>query len=88
MEIFYLFSVRYLHLTSLTWQGVVGTPAVLVGIGSIVLLQFAFTYLPIMQRLFDTRSVAPTDGMAIIGVGVGLFALLELEKLVRRRFER
>ena len=24
MEIFYLFSVRYLHLTALTWTGVLG----------------------------------------------------------------
>ena len=30
MEIFYLFSVRYVHGSSLTWRGVLGTPAVLV----------------------------------------------------------
>ncbi|HET9067527.1 MAG TPA: HAD-IC family P-type ATPase, partial [Amaricoccus sp.] len=28
-EIFYLFNVRYLHMRSLTWQGALGTPAVL-----------------------------------------------------------
>ena len=28
MEIFYLFSVRYVHGPALTWQGVLGTPAV------------------------------------------------------------
>ena len=32
MEIFYLFSVRYIHGPSLTWQGVLGTPAVLIGV--------------------------------------------------------
>jgi magnesium-transporting ATPase (P-type) len=31
MEIFYLFSVRYVHGTSLTWRGVLGTRAVLIG---------------------------------------------------------
>src|SRR3546814_14709628 len=29
-EIFYLFNVRYLHTTSLTWRGAIGTPAVLI----------------------------------------------------------
>jgi len=45
MEVFYLFSVRYMRMTSFTWQGLLGTPAVLLGVGSIVLLQFGFTYL-------------------------------------------
>ena len=47
MEIFYLFSVRYLHGASATWQGVLGTPAVLLGVGGIVVLQLAFTYVAI-----------------------------------------
>ena len=80
MEIFYLFSIRYVHGTSLSWQGVLGTPAVLMGVGGIVVLQLAFTYLPIMQRLFDTRSIAIVDGLAIIGVGIALLVIIELEK--------
>jgi magnesium-transporting ATPase (P-type) len=84
MEIFYLFSVRYLHGTSVTWQGMLGTPAVLIGVGSIVLLQFAFTYLPIMQRLFQTRSIAFGDGLVIVGVGIVLLGILEVEKRARR----
>jgi magnesium-transporting ATPase (P-type) len=80
MEIFYLFSVRYVHGTSLTWQGVLGTPAVLIGVGVIVVLQIAFTYLPIMQRLFDTRGVAIADGIIIIAVGFVLLAIVEVEK--------
>ncbi|KUO57239.1 MAG: carbonate dehydratase [Alphaproteobacteria bacterium BRH_c36] len=88
MEIFYLFSVRFLHGTSATWQGVLGTPAVLVGVGGIIVLQLAFTYVPFMQTLFDTRSIAFTDGIAIIAVGVALFAILEGEKFARRRLLR
>lgn len=83
MEIFYLFSVRYVHGTSLTWQGVLGTPAVLIGVGGIVVLQLAFTYLPIMQRLFDTRSVAIADGFVIITVGVALLAIVEVDKRIQ-----
>jgi len=85
MEIFYLFSVRYLHGTSVTWRGVLGTPAVLIGVGGIVVLQLVFTYAPFMQILFQTRAVAFADGLVILAVGVGLFMILELEKFVRRR---
>jgi magnesium-transporting ATPase (P-type) len=84
MEIFYLFSVRYLHGTSLTWRGVLGTPAVLTGVGAIIVLQLLFTYLPPMQGLFDTRAVALTDGLIIIAVGIALLSVLEVEKRVRR----
>jgi magnesium-transporting ATPase (P-type) len=85
MEIFYLFSVRYLRLTSLSWEGVLGTPAVLIGVGAVALLQVAFTYLPFMQVAFETRAVALVDGLAVLGIGVALLAILEIEKLVRRR---
>jgi hypothetical protein len=46
MEIFYLFSIRYVHGPSITWRGVFGTPAVLIGVALVVAMQFAFTYLP------------------------------------------
>ena len=85
MEIFYLFSVRYLRLTSLSWEGVLATPAVLIGVALVAALQFAFTYLPFMQTLFESRPVALLDGLAVVGVGIALLAILEVEKLIRRR---
>ena len=84
MEIFYLFSVRYSRRTPLTWQGVLGTPAVLAGVGSVVALQLGFTYLPFMQSVFQTRPLALVDGLVIIGAGVTLFLIMEIEKRVRR----
>jgi magnesium-transporting ATPase (P-type) len=84
MEIFYLFSIRYLHGTAFTWQGILGTPAVLIGIAVIVVAQFVFTYAPFMQVLFSTRSVSLFDGIVIVGIGVVLFLVLELEKFMRR----
>jgi magnesium-transporting ATPase (P-type) len=83
MEIFYLFSVRYIHGASITVQGVLGTPAVLLGVGGIIVLQLIFTYLPVMQRLFQTRSIAFSDGLIIIGIGIMLLAILEVEKRLR-----
>ena len=85
MEIFYLFSIRYLHMTSLTLRGVIGTPAVLIGVAGVVVGQLAFTYLPFMQRLFATRALSLTDGLAVVAVGVALLLILEIEKVVRRR---
>jgi magnesium-transporting ATPase (P-type) len=35
-EIFYLFSVRYLYTTALTWTGFLSTPAVLIGVGTML----------------------------------------------------
>jgi potassium/sodium efflux P-type ATPase len=80
MEIFYLFSVRYLHSASVTWQGALGTPAVLIGVGAVVLAQLAFTYLPWMHAIFQSRPVSLLDGLAIVVVGVLLLLILEVEK--------
>jgi magnesium-transporting ATPase (P-type) len=85
MEIFYLFSVRYLYLTSFTWAGILGTPAVLIGIAVIAAAQLLFTYTPFMQAMFATRPISLWDGAAVIGVGAALFLILEIEKLILRR---
>jgi magnesium-transporting ATPase (P-type) len=84
-EIFYLFNVRYLHMTSLTWRGALGTPAVLGAIAVLVVAQLVFTYAPFMQTLFDTRPLRFLDGALIVAVGAGLMFLLEGEKMLMRR---
>lgn len=85
MEVFYLFSVRYLRAPSLTLKGMLGTRAVLVAVAVVVSLQLIFTYAPFMEALFDTRPVDFVHGAEIIGVGVALFAILEIEKWLRIR---
>jgi magnesium-transporting ATPase (P-type) len=86
LEIFYLFNVRYLHMRSFTWRGARGTPAVLWAIVVVVVAQLAFTYLPWMQALFDTRAVTLVDGVAILGIGLAFMMVLEVEKLLLRRW--
>ena len=83
MEIFYLFSVRYVHGSSLTLQGVLGTPAVLIGVATVIVAQLAFTYLPFLQTIFDTRPVSLAEGAIVIGVGVLLLVIVESEKWLR-----
>jgi len=85
LEIFYLFSVRYLHGPSFSLQGLKGTPAVLAAVAAVVVAQLMFTYTPWMQRLFDTRAVPLLEGLVIIGCGLALLAILELEKALLRR---
>jgi magnesium-transporting ATPase (P-type) len=87
LEIFYLFSVRYVHGTSLTLVGVMGTPPVLVGVISITLAQLAVTYLPFLNQIFGTRPVLWSDGLAIVGIGVLFLIVLEVEKRLLALFK-
>jgi len=86
LQIFYLFNVRYLHMTSITWRGALGTPAVLWAVAAVVGAQLAFTYAPFMQAWFDTRPVALLDGALVLACGAGFMLLLEAEKLLLRRY--
>ena len=86
LEIFYLFNVRYLHMRSFTWRGARGTPAVWWAVSGVVLAQLAFTYLPWMQAVFDTRPVSLVDGLLIIGIGLVTMLVLEIEKGLLRRW--
>jgi magnesium-transporting ATPase (P-type) len=88
LEIFYLFSVRFLHAPSLTWQGILGTRAILIGVGAVVLAQLAFTYFAPMQALFHTRGISLLDGAAVVATGVILLIILEGEKRLVARAGR
>ena len=85
MEVFYLFSVRYLKSPSFTWQGVKGTPLVLASVAAVVVLQLLFTYAPFMHSLFDTRPLGVGTLFAIGAAGVAVLVILELEKALLRR---
>ena len=80
MEIFYLFSVRYLNEPSLTWHGLLGTRPVLIAITAVTSLQFLFTYAPFMEAFFGTRSLSLLQGLQIVAVGIAVLIILELEK--------
>ncbi|MCU0759545.1 MAG: cation-transporting P-type ATPase [Steroidobacteraceae bacterium] len=85
MEVFYLFSVRYVHGSSLTLRGLLGTRAVLAGVSLVAMAQLVLTYWPPMQRVFGMAALSFGDGCAIVGVGVALLFVVELEKRVARR---
>ena len=84
MEIFYLFSVRYLHDTSLSVRGFLGTRPVLIAVVAVTALQFLFTYAPFMEAFFGTRPLSLLQGLQVFAVGVAVLLVLELEKRGRR----
>lgn len=58
---------------------------VIAAVVTVVAAQLAFTYLPIMQWLLDTRPIGHRDGLLILVVGGVVMAVLEVEKIVMRR---
>jgi magnesium-transporting ATPase (P-type) len=85
-EIFYLFNVRYLHSTSFSWRGLLGTPAVLVAIAILVIAQALFTYAPFMNAIFGSRPLSLGDLALIVVIGAAIMGVLEIEKLAMRRW--
>lgn len=85
MEIFYLFSVRYLRARSFTWVGVRGTPRVLAAVAAACVLQALFTYAPFMQAAFGSAALPAALLFVSAAVGAGVLLALELEKAVLRR---
>jgi magnesium-transporting ATPase (P-type) len=84
LQVFYLFNVRYLHATSITLRGALGTPAVLWALAAIIAAQLTFTYAPFMHAWFGSRPVALLDGALVIALGGAVMLLLEAEKLAWR----
>lgn len=83
MEIFHLFFIRNIYGTSLTWKAVRGTKVVWAIVVAITIAQFAVTYLPPLQAIFGTEAVPLLEGMLIVGAGIALFGIIEIEKQIR-----
>jgi len=84
-EMAYLFNCRYLLVPVRTWHDFTGNSYVLLSIAILAVIQVIFTYLPFMQHMFG---VAAIDGSAwgrIIGFGVLLFVVVEVEKMLIRK---
>jgi len=83
-QIFYLFNCRRLHDAAFTRIGLFGNRAVWIAVGILILLQAAFTYLPVMQRLFGTAALSGYTWGMILAAGIAIFLLVELEKWIYR----
>ncbi|TFH74974.1 HAD family hydrolase [Gammaproteobacteria bacterium LSUCC0112] len=86
MEMFYLFSVRYSYGSSISFQGMLGTPAVQFSIAAVATFQVFFTYTPFMGSAFGSEPLSLLQGIQVFGFGVAVLLIVEFEKWLRRRF--
>lgn len=86
LQVFYLFFIRNIHGTSLTWAAARGTRVVWISVITVTAAQLAITYLPPLQAISGTEAVQLFDGLLIVGVGAVFFALIETEKQMRLAF--
>ncbi len=82
VEAFYLFNSRSFSRSPFA-LGFFSNPWVLVGFGTMCVLQLAFTYLPIMNLMFSTAPVGLTPWLKTIAVGLAAYGIVEWEKRLR-----
>jgi magnesium-transporting ATPase (P-type) len=87
-EIVYLFNVRHLTASSLTFEGITGNRYVLLAIFLLLVLQGLFNYLPAAQMLFGTAPPQMNDWWPVLVFGALLMVIIELEKLAVRSWAR
>ena len=84
IELFYLFNCRSLE-KSIFRLGFFTNQWVVAGVGAMFLLQLAYTYLPFMNRLFQSAPVNLAAWGRIFTAGVAVFLIIELEKMLWQR---
>lgn len=85
-QLFYLFNSRFIMQSSLSLKGLFSNRAALIAVGLLIFFQMIFTYLPPFQLWFGTQAIRPADWLLILGAGLVVFFLVELEKAVVRRW--
>jgi magnesium-transporting ATPase (P-type) len=83
-QIGYVLTVRFFSAPSFTPEALTGSRPLVLAIAVCVTLQVLFTHAPFMNRLFHTEPLNAAAWLACIGVGLAVFVLVEIEKLVRR----
>ncbi|MBN1653386.1 MAG: HAD-IC family P-type ATPase [Deltaproteobacteria bacterium] len=83
-QAFYLITCRSLN-RSVFSLGLFTNPKVFIGIGSILLLQLGFVYLPFMNSLFGSAPLRLEAWLRTIAMGAVVWPAVALEKLIRTR---
>ena len=85
-QITYLFNCRRWQQASYTASALLANGWAWASVSLLVLMQLAFTYLPWFQAIFGTTALPPNYWLAVLGFGLLVFSLVEIEKLLTRRF--
>ena len=81
---FYLLNSR--SLTSSMFRiGVFSNPMIWIGIGVMAALQLLYTYLPLMNTLFESAPMTAVQWARVFAVGFAGYLIVGLEKWIRRR---
>ena len=83
-EIAYLLNSRSLYQSVCSIEGVFGNRSAWIGIAIVVPLQLAFTYVPVMQRMFGTEALGADTWLRILAGGALIFFCAEAEKALIR----
>ncbi|RIK39623.1 MAG: ATPase, partial [Chloroflexi bacterium] len=67
--------------------GIRRNPSLLGAVALTVVLQLAVTYVPFLQKLFETRPLTLGELLLCVGVGIIMLVGVEVEKLLFRRHE-
>ncbi|MEJ2690066.1 MAG: cation-transporting P-type ATPase [Deltaproteobacteria bacterium] len=81
IELFYLFNCRALSKSVLS-LGFFSNPWVLIGAAAMLLLQLLYTYLPVMNRLFQSTAIGWNSWGRIAAAGLISFLVVEIEKKI------
>ncbi|MBK9136737.1 MAG: cation-transporting P-type ATPase [Betaproteobacteria bacterium] len=81
-EMFYLINSRHLLAGVLNREGLTGNRVALWAIAACVLLQAAFTHLPVMQGIFGSTDLDAIEWLKVLGAGLLVFVVAEVEKVV------
>ena len=87
VEAFYLFNCRSFERSALS-IGFFSNPTVWYGIGTIVVLQLALTYVPLMNRLFSTAPIDARAWAEILALGLAAMLIVGVEKRYLHRHRR
>lgn len=83
-EMFYLINSRFIFASVMNREGFLGNRYVLIAIAVCIPLQLAFTYAPSMQAIFGSADLTMIEWLKVLGVGLMVFCVAELEKFIIR----
>jgi magnesium-transporting ATPase (P-type) len=87
IEVFYLLNCR--SLTKSIFQvGVFSNKWIMIGIASTSFLQILFTYLPVMNLVFQTAPIEIDSWLRIIALAIISYTIIEFDKWIRRKFSK
>lgn len=84
-EMFYLVNSRYILAPVVNLEGLTGNRYILLAIAACIPLQLAYTHAPMMQSIFDSTDLSLLEWAKVVGAGLLVFCVAELEKFVIRR---